>query len=323
MKNNLVEIKNLKKYFPVERGFWRRTKAEVKALDGVNLSIEFEKTMGLVGESGCGKTTLGKLILKLLEPTSGEVLLAGRDIFRERDRQTLAEEIQIIFQDPFGSLNPRHAVEEIVGESLVVHRRVKNRREKREKVKELLQKAGLNPEYIDRYPHQFSGGERQRIGIARALALTPRLIVADEPVSSLDVSVQAQILNLLKGLQAEFNLTFLFIAHNLEVVRWFCDQVAVMYLGKIVEIGPSRLIFQEPLHPYTEALASATPVADPGVKKERIILKGEVSSAIELPSGCPFHPRCFKAIPKCREVKPVFEEKRAGQWASCHLVNRL
>ena len=323
MKNNLVEIKNLKKYFPVERGFWRRTKAEIKALNGVNLSIESEKTLGLVGESGCGKTTLGKLILKLLEPTGGEVLFSGRNIFRETDRQTLAEEIQIIFQDPFGSLNPRHAVEEIVGESLVVHRRVKSWREKREKVKELLRKVGLNPDYIDRYPHQFSGGERQRVGIARALALAPRLIVADEPVSSLDVSVQAQILNLLKDLQAEFNLTFLFIAHNLEVVRWFCDRVAVMYLGKIVEIAPGRLIFQEPLHPYTEALASAAPVADPGIKKKRIILKGEVSSAIEPPSGCPFHPRCFKAIPKCSEVIPEFEQKREGRWVSCHLVNRL
>ena len=318
----LVEIKNLKKYFPVERGFWRKTKAMVLAVDGVNLSIEFKESLGLVGESGCGKTTVGKLILRLLEPTGGEVLLEGRNIFKEKKSRKLAEKAQIIFQDPFGSLNPRLSVEEIVGESLMVHKRVKNRREKREKVKELLKKVGLSPAYINRYPHQFSGGERQRIGIARALALSPGLIVADEPVSSLDVSVQAQILNLLKKLQVEFNLTFLFIAHNLQIVRYFCDQVAVMYLGKIVETGPSHLVFQEPLHPYTQALASATPVADPLVKKKRIILKGEVSSPIKPPSGCPFHPRCFKACLKCSEVVPVFEEKRRGRWASCHLVNR-
>jgi len=320
MNSKLVEIKNLKKYFPIERGFWRKTKAEVLAVDGVNLNIDFKETLGLVGESGCGKTTVGRLILKLLNPTEGEVLLEGKNIFDKGYDKKLAEKIQIIFQDPFGSLNPRLSVESIIGESLVVHKKVKNHREKRKKVEELLVKVGLKPAYIDRYPHQFSGGERQRIGIARALALSPKLIIADEPVSSLDVSVQAQILNLLKELQVEFNLAFLFIAHNLQIVRYFCKKVAVMYLGKIVEIGPSDFIFQSPLHPYTQALASATPVADPTVKRGRIILRGEVSSAVEIPSGCPFHTRCFKAIPKCSEIIPVFEEKERGRRASCHLV---
>lgn len=321
MTNNLLETRDLKKYFPVERGFWRKEKAKLKALDGVSLSISLKKTLGLVGESGCGKTTLGKLILGLIEPTGGEVLLEGRNIHSEKKKIEIAKKIQIIFQDPFGSLNPRLSIEEIVGESLIIHHRVKNRQEKRERVKELLQKVGLKSTYIDRYPHQFSGGERQRIGIARALALEPKLIVADEPVSSLDISVQAQILALLKKLQLEFNLSFLFIAHNLQIVRWFCDEVAVMYLGKIVESGPGALLFEEPLHPYTQALISATPEAYPLRKKERIILKGEVSSPLEPPLGCPFHPRCFKVLPKCSELIPVFEEKRDGHWASCHLVD--
>ncbi len=319
MNHKLLEIKNLKKHFPVERGFWRQTKALLLAVDGINLSVNPRESMGLVGESGCGKTTIARLILRLLTPTEGEIFIEGEDIFKEG--QNLAEKVQIIFQDPFNSLNPRLPVEEIIGESLIVHKKVKSRPEKRDKVKSLLKKVGINPAYIDRYPHQFSGGERQRIGIARALALNPRLVVADEPVSSLDVSVQAQILNLLKNLQSEFNLTFLFIAHNLQIVEWFCDRTAVMYLGKIVESGPGNLVFQRPLHPYTQALASATLMADPRLKRERIILKGEISSAIEIPSGCPFHPRCFKAIPMCSKIIPKFEEKEKGRWASCHLVS--
>ncbi len=318
---NLLEAKNLRKYFPIERGFWRKTKAMLKAVDGVSFSIGFKEALGLVGESGCGKTTIGRLILKLLEPTSGAVFLENEDIFKKTTNLNLAEEIQIIFQDPFSSLNPRLTIEEIVGESLIFHKRVRTRQEKRKAVGELLQKVGLNSSFIGRYPHQFSGGERQRIGIARALALRPRLIIADEPVSSLDVSIQAQIFNLMKDLQEEYNLAFLFIAHNLEIVRLFCKRVAVMYLGKIVEIASSDSLFQEPLHPYTQALISATPVADPTVKKKRIVLKGEVSHSIESFSGCPFHPRCFKAIPLCSKVIPSFEEKRDGHWVSCHLVN--
>ncbi|RLE32587.1 peptide ABC transporter ATP-binding protein, partial [Candidatus Acetothermia bacterium] len=295
----LLEVRGLKKYFPVRRGVFRRIVGWVKAVDDVDFFIQEGETLGLVGESGCGKTTTGRTILRLIEPTAGEILFRSQRLGRvvdiakmkPREMKPLRREMQIIFQDPYSSLNPRMTVGDIVGEPLVVHR-VARGKEKERRVAELLQAVGLKPEHMRRYPHEFSGGQRQRIGIARALALDPQLIVCDEPVSALDVSIQAQVLNLLEDLQDEFHLTYLFIAHDLSVVKHISDRVAVMYLGKIVELAETEELFTHPMHPYTEALLSAVPIPDPDYKKERILLQGDVPSPINPPSGCYFHPRC-------------------------------
>ena len=324
----LLEVKNLQKYFPVRRGVFRRTVGHVKAVDDVSFYIRGGETLGLVGESGCGKTTCGRTILRLIEPTAGQVLFHrdgdAVDVARLRGRQLkeLRREMQIIFQDPYSSLNPRMTVGDIVGEPLVVHH-VGRGREIRERVAELLEAVGLNPQYMKRYPHEFSGGQRQRIGIARALALEPKLIIADEPVSALDVSIQAQVLNILEDLQKQFGLTYLFIAHDLSVVKHISDRVAVMYLGKIVEMASNEDLFADPKHPYTEALMSAVPVPDPDFEMERIILQGDVPSPVNPPSGCYFHPRCSYAKEVCSQAAPEFRDLGGEHYATCHFADSL
>jgi oligopeptide/dipeptide ABC transporter ATP-binding protein len=320
MSDNLVVLNNLKKYFFIKEGFFSGKETVVKAVDGVNLNIKRGEILGLVGESGCGKSTMGRVILKLEEPTGGEIYFDGEDITAsngERMRK-LRREMQIIFQDPYSSLNPRKTVGKIIEEPFIIHK-IGNRKERKERVKYLLDVVGLRPEYIDRYPHEFSGGQRQRIGIARALSLNPKLIIADEPVSALDVSIQAQVINLLQKLQEDFNLTYLFIAHDLSVVEYVSDRVAVMYLGRIVELSDSRELYKNPQHPYTEALLSAVPVPDPTLKKKRIILEGDPPSPITPPSGCHFHTRCRYRIEICKEEYPVFKEVTTGHFVACHL----
>ncbi len=328
--DTLLRVIGLKKYFPVRRGVFRRVVGWVKAVDDVDMFIPEGETLGLVGESGCGKTTTGRTILRLLEPTAGEVLFRSKRLGRvvdvakigKKELKLLRREMQIIFQDPYSSLNPRMTVGDIVGEPLIVHRMAKGK-EKEEKVKELLQAVGLKPEHMRRYPHEFSGGQRQRIGIARALALNPQLIVCDEPVSALDVSIQAQVLNLLEDLQEQFHLTYLFIAHDLSVVKHISDRVAVMYLGKIVELAETEELFTHPLHPYTEALLSAVPVPDPDYEAERIILQGDVPSPVNPPSGCYFHPRCPYAQSICSEQPPEFHDFGGAHFAACHRAGEL
>lgn len=320
---NLMEVKNLKKYFPLRGGFLSRAAGEVRAVDGISFSIGSEETLGLVGESGSGKTTVARVLLRLTPITDGQVLFEGRDIFklgREKLRK-LRRRLQIIFQDPHASLNPRMSVEEIVGEALIIHHLAKGP-EKKEKIVTLLETVGLSAHYLRRYPHEFSGGERQRIGIARALAVDPRLIVCDEPVSALDVSIQAQVINLLKDLQRKFGLSYLFIAHDLSVVRHIAHRVAVMYLGKIVELTSKDRLYVSPQHPYTEALLSAVPIPDPTLDRHRIVLKGEMASPINPPSGCYFHPRCPYAEPICRQKSPELEDLGEEQWVACHLRKR-
>ena len=320
----LIEIKNLSMYFPITKGIIRQQKiAEVKAVDGVNFFIRKGETLGLVGESGCGKTTLGRCLLQLIRPTSGEVYFEGVDLctMASDHLRSTRQRMQIIFQDPFDSLDPRMTAGEIVAEPLRVHTRIRGR-ELREKIAELLQIVGLDPSMKDRYPHQFSGGQRQRLGIARALAIRPSFIVCDEPISALDVSIQAQIINLLEDLQGEFDLTYLFIAHDLSVVRHISHRVAVMYLGKIVEVANRDALYRVAKHPYTIALLSAVPIPDPIVEasRERIILRGEIPSPIALPPGCNFHPRCPIGVENCQREVPSLREIQGGHWVACHLA---
>jgi oligopeptide transport system ATP-binding protein len=319
----LLQVKNLVKHFPIRSGLLQRVRDHVHAVDGVSFELEAGETLGVVGESGCGKSTTGRCILRLIEPSSGEVWFEGRNVTTlDKDSlRAVAREMQIIFQDPYASLNPRMTVGAIIGEGLVIHRMASNAKEIEDRVAKLLQTVGLSPDYMRRYPHEFSGGQRQRIGIARALAVNPKLVICDEAVSALDVSIQAQVINLLEDLQQEFNLTYLFIAHDLSVVEHISRRVAVMYLGRIVEIAPSRELYTTPKHPYTEALLSAVPIPDPTVKRKRIVLQGDVPSPIHPPSGCHFHPRCARAQALCKTEAPVLRELAPGHTAACHFPN--
>ena len=319
MSDPLLEAVDVVKHFPVRSGaFSRRASQSVRAVDGVTIDVRAGETLGVVGESGCGKSTLGRALVRLHELTSGTVRFQGRDISRlsRREMRPLRREMQMVFQDPYASLNPRKRVGQIIGEPFRIHRE----RGGDSRVQQLLEVVGLNPDHADRYPHEFSGGQRQRIGVARALALRPRLIVADEPVSALDVSIQAQVINLLDDLQDEFQLTYVFIAHDLGVVRHVSDRIAVMYLGALVEVSPADELYARPVHPYTEALLSAVPVieVDAAVRRERIVLQGDVPSPIEPPDGCRFHPRCRFATDICRAERPVLRDHGAGHLAACH-----
>lgn len=320
-QSNLLVVKDLKKFFPVKTGVLQRVSAHVQAVDKVSFDVKYGETLGLVGESGCGKTTVGRTVLRLIEPTSGSVEFAGRDILKlsGSELKSVRRDMQIIFQDPYASLDPRVRIGDSVMEGLEIHS-IGNKKDRYQMAIDTLKKVGLEEYHARRYPHEFSGGQRQRIGIARALALKPRFIVCDEPVSALDVSIQSQVLNILKDLQTEFGLTYLFIAHNLGVVEHISDRVAVMYLGKIVELTNRDELFRNPLHPYTRALMSAIPIPDPTLKRTRIILKGDVPNPINPPKGCRFHPRCPIAVAECAEKEPPFIEKSEGHSAACWLA---
>lgn len=321
----ILEVKGLKKYFPIKNGFFNKTTGSVKAVDDVNLSVYEGETLGIVGESGCGKSTTGRTILRLLEPTEGEIVLNGKNLsnLAKEEMRRARKDIQMVFQDPYASLNPRKTIRQILLEPLRVHKIGNGKAERIKMAEETIEKVGLRKEHLDRYPHDFSGGQRQRIGIARALILKPKIIIADEPVSALDVSIQSQILNLLKQLKNEFHLTLIFISHDLSVVKHLCDRVSVMYLGKVVEAGSKNELFQNPGHPYTKALLSAIPSASMKKKSSRIILKGSLPSPANPPAGCAFHTRCPFAVDTCKEKKPSLLPYENGHEVSCHFAKEL
>ncbi|MGY6211420.1 ABC transporter ATP-binding protein [Cytobacillus firmus] len=324
MSEILLEVHDLKTYFPISKGFISNKKDYVKAVDGVTFNLFKGETLGIVGESGCGKSTTGRSILRLIEPTSGKIKFEGRDTLslKKNEMRKLRKQMQIVFQDPFASLNPRLRISSILEEALSTHNIGKNKKERSEKAIEILEMVGLNAYHADRYPHEFSGGQRQRIGIARAIAVNPSLIIADEPVSALDVSVQAQILNLFQSLQKQLGLTYIFIAHDLSVVKHISDRIGVMYLGRMVEFADKNQLFSEPLHPYTKSLMSSVPVPNPEVeKKDRIILTGDVPNPASPPQGCSFHPRCFACMETCKSKKPRNIEVNPGHFVACHLYD--